>query len=229
MTRKYKMPFILWIPLIILLLVIAVSVVKEELKPDVIYPQDTIDFNDLAEDPNIELEWDSHAEISGIDIESNDINICDSNWLPENVVFFSDKADIVFHVEGNQVVADVTKEKFVEIFPSILYNLLTDGKEPNFPVEIRWAEPNEPNLAEIEDTTVIDPNSITLLYTGPTLKSSIYYPIVITCENGKEVRIELAGDEVKITGACEEGAKIFFEELLKPLVDDYIRDKLKND
>ena len=55
----------------------------------------------------------------------------------------------------------------------------------------------------------------------PTIPS-----VTITCESGKEVIIDCGGDEVVVTGANEEGAKIFFEELLKPLVDDYINSQL---
>ena len=52
--------------------------------------------------------------------------------------------------------------------------------------------------------------------------------LVIYAEGGGEVLIDCSGDEVKVTGATEEGAKIFFEQLLKPMVDEYIAEKLKN-
>lgn len=49
--------------------------------------------------------------------------------------------------------------------------------------------------------------------------------ITMSCGNGKELVIDYGGDEVKVTGASEEGAKIFFEQMLKPVIDDYLRSK----
>ena len=45
---------------------------------------------------------------------------------------------------------------------------------------------------------------------------------VITSADGNEVVIDFSGDEVVVSGANEEGAKLFFEVMLKPIIDDYI-------
>lgn len=47
----------------------------------------------------------------------------------------------------------------------------------------------------------------------------------IACPSGHEVIIDISGDEVKVTGVSEEGARIFFNELLKPMIDEYIKSK----
>lgn len=49
--------------------------------------------------------------------------------------------------------------------------------------------------------------------------------ITISCGNGKQLVIDYGGGEVKVAGASEEGAKIFFEQMLKPIIDEYLRSK----
>jgi hypothetical protein len=82
---------------------------------------------------------------------------------------------------------------------------------------------------EVDDSefvvTVDDPNLFSLSDTATMAVINTSSNITITCENGKEVLIDLSGDEVKVTGASEEGAKIFFELMLKPIIDDYLRRK----
>jgi len=52
----------------------------------------------------------------------------------------------------------------------------------------------------------------------------------IRTENGNEVRIDLSGGTVKVIGGREhldEAAKIFFECLLKDVVDQYVKSELE--
>ena len=51
----------------------------------------------------------------------------------------------------------------------------------------------------------------------------------IFTENGKSIIMSVKGGSLEITGDADlnEAAKVFFSELLKPIVDDYIKEKLK--
>ena len=53
--------------------------------------------------------------------------------------------------------------------------------------------------------------------------------LMITTENGKSINMNIKGDGLNITGDADlnEAAKVFFSELLKPIVDDYIKEKLE--
>jgi hypothetical protein len=70
------------------------------------------------------------------------------------------------------------------------------------------------------NATEPDTDTITLydLELPPTL--------TISCEDGNEVIIDWSGKEVVVTGASEEGARLFFEVLLKQSMDEYIESKL---
>ena len=49
-----------------------------------------------------------------------------------------------------------------------------------------------------------------------------YTSLVFTIEDGNDLVIDFSGDEVVVTGATHESAKLFFEHMLKPYVDAYI-------
>jgi len=71
--------------------------------------------------------------------------------------------------------------------------------------------PNEPN----------ESNMVSMAYVFD------YEPlttITIDCEDGNGVVIDYGGDEVVVTGANEEGAKIFFE-YVKKYMDAYLESK----
>jgi len=84
------------------------------------------------------------------------------------------------------------------------------------PTNPKWkkppAKPNEVDQGTLYDLAIIEPSSSMIIYT----------------DSGKEVVIDYGGAEVTVIGACEEGAKVFFEQLLKPICDYYMRDSLKD-
>ena len=111
--------------------------------------------------------------------------------------------------------------------------------EPNdLPVPRMECKPIEPTELDTSEYITIgpnDPNIVDGYYTyDPNLYVTVgfYEPctkMTITCEGGDEVVIDYGGDEVVVTGASEEGAKIFFEGMLKPLMDAYLESKNGND
>uniref|UniRef100_A0A6M3KN35 Uncharacterized protein n=1 Tax=viral metagenome TaxID=1070528 RepID=A0A6M3KN35_9ZZZZ len=87
-----------------------------------------------------------------VDVNTTDGGLTvDYNYFMQKTFTFgiSSNSSASFHVEGNIVVADVTKEKFLEILPECLYGCMRYG-EPNGPVAIKWVEPNEPILQELK-------------------------------------------------------------------------------
>ena len=86
------------------------------------------------------------------------------------------------------------------------------------PKPAAFDEPNEPN--EVVDgaySYVADVNAYFFKFEPCT-------QISISCENGNKVVIDYGGDEVVVTGANEEGAKIFFE-YVKKYMDAYLEAK----
>lgn len=92
--------------------------------------------------------------------------------------------------------------------------------EPNCPV---WGCP------EVELCVTCDPHwdeNYVLDFIDDTI--SYAEALTITCGDGNEVVIDLSGDEVKVIGATEEGARIFFNEYLKGMMDNYCKSKCKD-
>ena len=56
---------------------------------------------------------------------------------------------------------------------------------------------------------------------------SFVSPAIIIASGDNKVIIDFSGDEVVVTGANEKGAKIFFEGMLKPMIDNYIKENEK--
>lgn len=57
----------------------------------------------------------------------------------------------------------------------------------------------------------------------------MYPDLTIVTETGGELRMSFKGDVLEITGDADmnEAAEIFFKELLKPMADAYIKERLK--
>lgn len=58
---------------------------------------------------------------------------------------------------------------------------------------------------------------------------SSVYDLLIYTKTGKELRIDISTDELRITGDADmnEAAEIFFNEYIKEMADAYIRERLK--
>lgn len=82
-------------------------------------------------------------------------------------------------------------------------------------VTVNLIEPNEPNDYGSSEYDI----NVNLFTLEPCTK------ITISCENGEGVIIDYGGDEVVVTGASEEGAKIFFE-YVKNYMDAYLESKM---
>ena len=117
-------------------------------------------------------------------------------------------------------------------------------------MECKTIEPNEPEYDTIytdesgNDIIICDANNAAVGYftidTDPNEPNNLfgyanlarfepYTTMTISCEDGNDVIIDYSGDKVVVTGASEEGAKIFFEGMLKPLMDAYLESKNGND
>ena len=74
-----------------------------------------------------------------------------------------------------------------------------------------------------------DPNDVTIEFIDDPnwMELEIGWTTAMTIcpESGDCIEIDYGGDEVKVTGATEEGAVMFFEHLLKPYIDEYIESK----
>ncbi len=63
-----------------------------------------------------------------------------------------------------------------------------------------------------------------------TLEFSPPSRLTISTTSGEsDVVIDFSGPEIVVTGASEEGAKVFFEDLLKPMMADYIKAGVKEE
>ena len=76
-------------------------------------------------------------------------------------------------------------------------------------------EPNEPEVVFYESAVAWDADDYVTL--APCTSISISPP------DGNEVTIDWSSGEVVVTGANEAGAKMFFEAMVKPLMDEYLR------
>jgi len=74
-------------------------------------------------------------------------------------------------------------------------------------------------MSDYEVSTAGTPKSIMKVTPAPKVE--------IFCQHGENVKIDASGDEVVVTGASEEGARIFFTEILKPMIDNYMAQKKK--
>jgi len=100
-----------------------------------------------------------------------------------------------------------------------------------------------PGEAEGQPPEVSEPNDQEMVYGGDWQNGSdpnepnevisvgwlVYEPCttIIIGEEPSQVILEWETGEMVVTGAYEQGAKIFFEFKLKPIVDDYIRNKIE--
>ena len=68
----------------------------------------------------------------------------------------------------------------------------------------------------------LKPNNVFIIEPTPV------YDISFGGENGELGRLTFDNDQIHFTGKADESAKSFFEHFLKPMVDNYIAEKLKN-
>ncbi len=106
--------------------------------------------------------------------------------------------------------------------------------------------PNEPNddwyMSAItmddvnaDDVLVFTDSDIDLVFDSNSVWTAAYdlppgdvVNLVIIAENGDEVLITVDVNGIDVVGATREGARIFFEEYLKPIADEYIRANCEN-
>ncbi len=108
----------------------------------------------------------------------------------------------------------------------------TQSNEPNddwYMSAITMDDVNADDVLVFTDSDidfVFDSNSV---WTAPyDLPPGDVVNLVIIAENGDEVLITVDSNGVDVIGATREGARIFFEEYLKPIADEYIRVNCEN-
>ena len=100
-----------------------------------------------------------------------------------------------------------------------------------------WYDPNGSELVELVggeaavDAIPIDVENVAggIVLTGTGWVVEAYTDFVITTMSGKDLNINIEGDSITITGDADlnEAAKVFFYEHLKPMVDEYIKERGK--
>ena len=98
-----------------------------------------------------------------------------------------------------------------------------------------WYDPNGSDLVELVggeaavDAIPIDVENVAggIVLTGTGWVVEAYTDFVITTMSGKDLNINIEGDSITITGDADlnEAAKVFFYEHLKPMVDEYIKER----
>jgi hypothetical protein len=141
--------------------------------------------------------------------------ISDPNFkMPEQ-----DNFDLVLTKDSNDI--KFVKEAYTDCNDSDIKLKLVPFEDIDF-----YSDANDIKFDEDAYGSICDANQVVdIAYDVAYIDITDFEPppsLAIVCKNGNEVVIDYGGDEVKVTGACEEGAKVFFEEMLKPLVDDYL-------
>lgn len=101
----------------------------------------------------------------------------------------------------------------------VVVGLMSTGFErsdENTDLSIEFNEIKSPVLSSDEGTIFV---------VGPA--EDYCCDIAIYCTDGNKVLIETHGSEIKVTGASEEGARMFFEVMLQDCIDQYIESELE--
>ena len=83
--------------------------------------------------------------------------------------------------------------------------------------------PTEADVIQIDS----DPNSVLDI---AEVDVASYADLVICTTNGAELILTIGEDKLEITGDADmnEAARIFFNEMLKPMADDYIEEQIRS-